>query len=141
MSKFTENMKVIVIGENNEIKKGTIKEVYEELGYAIVEMPNGELEKVELKNLGILPETEAVNDENQNKQPNKPEFLPEITITHDEFRQRSLDVIRPTNVRELLKDKMGEIENPMITVDIALMGALVIAWLEDELFKVKSENE
>lgn len=90
MVEFKEGMAVIVIGEFNEIKKGTIKDLYASLGYAVVDFGNDVLQKVPFNEIGILPKTEAVEAE----QPEEPKeeatekeviVKEEITITQEDF--------------------------------------------------------
>ena len=57
MSKFKVNMRVAVIDEN-EIRKGTIRNIYDAIGVAIVHFDNDAVEKVGFSRLGILEEDE-----------------------------------------------------------------------------------
>lgn len=80
MSKFDVGMRVVVI-ENNVVRKGVIKTLYESLEMTIVEFDDGNVEKVHFSRLGIESET---ND--QEEETTEPLEKSEITITPNEFR-------------------------------------------------------
>ena len=81
MSKFDVGMRVVVI-ENNVVRKGVIKTLYESLEMSIVEFDDGNVEKVHFSRLGIESET---ND--QEEKTTESLEKSEITITPDEFRE------------------------------------------------------
>lgn len=97
MSKFKTGMRVVVIDENNEVRKGVINTVYEDMEIAIVKFDDGNVEKVHFSYLGIEPETK-----DQEEKPTEPVEKSEITITPDEFKKIASKVVMK-NV-----EKMGE---------------------------------
>lgn len=106
--------------ENGKIVKGTIKEVYLEVGYAVVAFDCGDVKKVLLSNLAVLPE------ENQEpKSPTEPVEKSEITITPEEFRNIACDVVaRKTK------------DNPLV----GLVTTLLLADIHKALF-IEGDNE
>ena len=87
MSKFNPGVRVFVIDENHEMKKGVIKAVYESVSIAIVKFDDGNVEKVNVNCLGICRE------EPTKTEPSEPVEKSEITITPEEFRKISSRVI------------------------------------------------
>ena len=125
MSKIKENMKVIVIGENNKIENGTVKTVYEKLGTAIVELDDGYIIKVRLIDLGI-PETSEPVEDIKEEPKREPVEKSEITITPEEFRNIGVDVIK----------KQAK-KNPMIVLPFTVF----LAELHKALFFDAVEND
>jgi hypothetical protein len=131
MVEFKEGMAVIVIGEFNEIKKGTIKDIYASLGYVIVDFGNGVLEKVEFDKLGILPETEPIEAE----QPEEPDKNPkkdriektEITITPEKFRKITSRVVGKESAQG----------GPILMI----VGSILLAEIHKALFIDAWEND
>lgn len=80
MSKFNEGQRVVVIGDNNDLKYGEINTLYETAKIAIVRFDDDTIEKVHFSDLGIVPKTEA-------SEPVESVEKSEITITPGEFRQ------------------------------------------------------
>lgn len=105
MSKFKPGFRVVVIdGDTHEIRKGVINATYEEVEIAIVKFDDGNVEKVSFDCLGIEPEPTV-----QEEKPTEPVEKSEITITPDEFRNVSMNV-----VEEMTKDQ------PMVGLAITL---------------------
>lgn len=77
--KINEGDKVGII-ENGQLLKGVVKSVYPEINSAVVKFDSGDVEKVALTNLAVLPEE-------KNQEPKKPVEKSEITITREDFRK------------------------------------------------------
>lgn len=80
MSKFEIDQKVLVV-EDNELKPGTIRSLYETLGIAIVDFGEAEYKKVKIDNIAIEHESE------KDAESNEPIERAEITITPNEFKE------------------------------------------------------
>ena len=98
MSKFKPGVRVVVIdGDTSLLRKGVVKDAHEDLGIAIVKFDDGNVEKVDFNCLGIDPEAEK-----QAEKQAGPIEKSEITITPEEFRKISVDLIvkesKDTNV-------------------------------------------
>ena len=83
MSKLTKGTDVVVV-DGNELKKGNVRDVYEVVGIAIVDLGEGVYKKVPIEQIAIIPETERQA---------KPKSKSEITITPDEFMDITSKVI------------------------------------------------
>lgn len=105
MSKFEIDQKVLVV-EDNELKPGTIRSLYETLGIAIVDFGEAEYKKVNIDKIAIVHENE------KNAESNEPIERAEITITPNEFMEIATSV--------LAKEAKG-MDNP-----IMFMGACSI---------------
>ena len=97
MKKFKIGDRVIVI-EDNEVKRGTIKNIYPELCTIIVEFDDGNVGKVSELFIAHEPKTETkaettVESEVEEKHEDAPRMRSEITITPDEFREVAVKVI------------------------------------------------
>ena len=122
MSKFKTGMRVVVIDENNEVRKGVINTVYEDMEIAIVKFDDGNVEKVHFSYLGIEPETKA-----QEEKPTEPVEKSEITITPDEFKKIGTKVMT-----EIIK-KGGPV--------LGFACTIIIANLHKALFFDAVDNE
>ena len=86
MSKFEIDQKVLVV-EDNELKPGTIRNLYETLGIAIVDFGGAEYKKVKIDNIAIEHDTE------KNTKSDEPIEREEITITPNEFMEIATSVL------------------------------------------------
>lgn len=87
MKKFNIGDRVIVI-EDNEVKRGTIKNVYSDLQIFIVEFNDGSVGKVVADKIALEPKAETTAEaEAQEKREDVPRMKSEVTITPDEFRE------------------------------------------------------
>lgn len=127
MSKFRENM-VVGLNVNNEIKKGTIKTLYEDVDVAIVEMGNGEIKKAHFIELIILTEAEPVESVRTDT----------ITITREDFVHALAQAVTPTELRKL---NGSGVLNDHDVFTLALSGIVVGHALENVLFGEKVEND
>ena len=120
MSDFKTGTRVNVINWcSNEIKKGVINTVFEDIEIAIVQFDDGNVEKVYFSSLSIDQATEAKAQE----EPTEPVEKSGITITPDEFRKIAVDVIT----------KESEKGGPILTiVCILLVSKLHRAIFGDE---------
>jgi hypothetical protein len=87
--RFTEGAKVITI-EDNKIKKGVIKSLYDTMSIAIVKFEDGSVGKIEISKLALD------QDEKKHEEPEKPTESvekSEITITPEEFRNIAVGVV------------------------------------------------
>ena len=94
MSKFNPGVKVLVIGEDNEVRYGVIQNAYDDVGIAIVKFTDDTVEKVHYNRMGIEPETVS-------QEINEPVEKTEITITEDYFKEVCVDVIAEKTVGNL----------------------------------------
>ena len=103
--------------DNSEIRTGTIKEIYGQLNIAIVAFDDGDVEKVHVSDLGILPEKKV-------QEPKEPVEKSEITITPDEFEKVASRVVAE-EAKKLGKD--GVLFGLALTIVTAkIHGALFI---------------
>lgn len=114
MSKFLYGTRVAFIGENNELKEGTVKEAYDDLKVATVLIDNGDLVKTRFTDLAILPEkvTQDEKPAEETTETTAPIEKSEITITPDEFREKSVKVLSK------LSKEIGEPMLPMVGIAI-----------------------
>jgi hypothetical protein len=126
MSKFRENM-VVGINVNNEIQKGTIKTLYEDVDVAIVEMENGEIKKAHFIELIILKEVE----------PDESVRTDTITITRKDFVHALARAVTPTELRKLNGSDVME-NRDLFT--LAMSGIVVGHALENVLFGEEVKN-
>ncbi len=120
MSKLIKGSRVGMI-ENGKIVKGTVKEVYFEVGYAVVEFDCETTRKVLLSNLAVLPE-----ESQEPKSPTEPVEKSEITITPEEF--------------ENIAGKVGAKLAFKFGPDFILKSAILMAKLHEALF-IEGDNE
>lgn len=132
MSKFKTDMRVFVIDENNEVRKGVINVVYEAMEIAIVKFDDGNVEKVNVNCLGICRE------EPTKTEPSEPVEKSEITITRDEFKKALAKSVSPTT---LIKLSGSEDLSPMMLLDLALSGIVIGKSLEKVLFEDYGEDD
>lgn len=139
MSKFREDMRVVVIGEDNEIRKGTIKNVHDDIETAIVNMDDGNVEKVKFANMGI------VKEENQSVE-ETPEVKAEVqegakVITKDQFIEALSDVTSPEGMLEgIPKDKADEVD-PLSLMMKGMTVMIVGTEILEKLYQDKEEIE
>lgn len=88
MGKIKEGARVVVVEENNEIKRGVVRDVFDELATAIVDLDDGSVEKVSFYRMGIEPETKATEEK-----PTEPVEKSEVTITPADFMKICSDTI------------------------------------------------
>lgn len=81
---LTKGQKIVVV-EDNELKHGTIRDLYEKVGIAIVDFGEGLYKKVHIDKIAICDEKTAEID--------KPVEKSEITITPSEFMEITTNVI------------------------------------------------
>lgn len=132
MSKFREGMLVVIIGENNEILRGTVKTVYDPLKVATVELPDGSLGKVKFSDMGIVEESQSVEE--------TPEVKAEVqegakVITKDQFIEALEQVTSPEG---MLGDKVTEVD----PISLVVKGATVMivgTMIAEKLFQDKEE--
>lgn len=82
MCKFKPGVRVIVIDEDHEIRRGVINAVYPDIKLTIVKFDDGNVEKVGFNYLGIEPDNKV-----QEEKPTEPVEKSEITITPAEFKK------------------------------------------------------
>lgn len=121
MSKFNVGMRVVVI-ENNVVRKGVIRTLYESLEMAIVEYDDGNVEKVHFSYLGIESET---ND--QEEETTEPLEKSEITITPDEFKKIAVRACAEVSVKG----------GPAT----AILSGILVAHIHSALFFNGGEND
>ena len=119
MGKFKPGVRVVVIDENHELRKGVIKDVYPGINTAIVTFDDGNVEKVRFNYLGIDQETK--------EKPTEPAEKSEITITPDEFRNIAVDVITKES------EKGGLL--------LSMVGTILVSKLHIALFVDEGEND
>lgn len=79
-------VRVVVIDENHNVRKGAVKVCYGGLDTVLVRFDDGNVEKVPFKKIGIEPE--AQEDEKK-----EPEEKTMITITPDEFEKITTKIV------------------------------------------------
>lgn len=121
MGKFKPGVRVVVIDENHELRKGIIKEVYPEIYTAIVKFDDGNVEKVGFNYLGIDPETKV-----QEEKPTEPVEKSEITITPDEFRKIGVNTMVALSKDDLV---------------VGLVLSVFMGKLHEALFCDEGEND
>lgn len=87
MSKLNPGVKVFVIDENHEMKKGVINAVHESVSIAIVKFDDGSVEKVNVNCLGIYREEPT-------EETKEPVEKTEITITPEKFKKIAMKVMK-----------------------------------------------
>ena len=85
MSKFKPGVRVVVIDENNELKKGVIKSIFESVNIAIVEFDDDTIGKVNITNLGICREEPTEEPTEPEKKIRTLDKNTEVTITLGDF--------------------------------------------------------
>lgn len=82
----------VVMVQNHELKRGTIKNIYTDLirPILVVEFDNGEVEKVYPEDVAIEPKAEVKADQEVKEESTSKQKL-EITITPEEFRKISVE--------------------------------------------------
>lgn len=83
--KINEGDRVGLI-ENGQLLRGIVKNVYPEINIAVVKFDCGDIEKVALTNLAVLPEE-------KDQDPKEPVIKSEITIKRDEFRKIAVKLV------------------------------------------------
>lgn len=135
MSKFLYGTRVAFIGENNDLKEGVIKEAFDDMQVATVLMDNGDLVKTRFTDLAILPEkviqdekpAEEITETTETTETTAPIEKSEITITPDEFREKSVKVLSKLS---------KEIGDPMLP----MVGVAIISEVHKALFLESPEN-
>lgn len=125
---FKSGMRVVFV-EDSEIKKGTIRDAYDNIQTATVKLDDESVAKVPYSRLSAepIPEpTEEVKEEPKKKIVEKSE----ITITHEEFRHKTAEV-----TAKLLEDD----EAPKM--EILMLSAFLYSRLGKELFKEEVDDE
>lgn len=122
MNKFKVGVRVIVIGDNQEVRKGVIQSLFEEMRLSIVKFDNGNVEKVRFDNMYIDSETKAPEEKTT-----KPVEKSEITITPDEFKKICSEAV----CKLAIKTKP----------EILLLGAVIAAEIHRKLFFDAVEND
>lgn len=139
MSKIRENLRVVVIGENNEIRKGTVKSVCPEIRVAVVKMDDGNMEKVpydcisvdESRNENVSSEPEKVQEEKTESQDGAK------VITREAFNNAVNYVTSPEG---MLNGK--DIDVDPFSLMIKGMTVMIIGMkIGDDLYKDKKEIE
>lgn len=138
MSKFKEGTKVIFV-EDNEIKRGTIKKVFDNLDTVFIDLEDGSVVKKLLDNVAIdqsEPVEDLTSDEkSQEEKTPKNKFLDEnlkseITITREAFS----DVIARVTAREI--EKMGP-KGLLLGMSFTLFASKI----QVELFRKEENND
>jgi hypothetical protein len=136
MTKIKEGLNVIVIGNDNQVRKGIVKKAYDFMKTAIVEFEDGFLEKVPVAKIGVDPFPTTNNNApvEEPKEPDKSSEFElreklEITITKDQLFKASSEI-----TVEMMDDNPLVI--PIISKFIVLLGLKLFTNL-DEL----KENE
>ena len=93
MKVFNEDMRVIFIDEDNELRRGVITSAYDALRTAIVKTDDGDVKKVPFSKMAIDDREDTKPIEEPVPEKCEPVEKPEITITPDEFRDISTTVI------------------------------------------------
>ena len=122
MCKFKPGVRVIVIDEDHEIRRGVINAVYPDIKLAIVKFDDGNVEKVGFNYLGIESDNKA-----QEEKPTEPVEKSEITITPDEFKKTGTKVMS-----EFIKK-----HDPML----GMFAGVIIAEIHKKLFFDAVDNE
>ena len=126
MSKFLNGTRVGFIGDDNYLKEGTIKQAFDDMQVATVLMDNGDLVKVKFSSLAILPE--KTNQGETPSEATEPIEKSEITITPDEFKEKSVKVI----------SKLSKEVNDSV---LPMLGIMIISRVHRALFLEESEND
>ena len=128
--KMSVGDRVIMI-KNHELRKGTIRKIYADISTPIlvIEFDDGEIEKVYPKDVALEPkterqETEPVKEEVKEK---KPVEKSEITITPEEFREISTNLIAEESL----------IGGPLLLS----LGTILVSKLHIALFADEGEND
>jgi hypothetical protein len=134
MSKFKTDMRVVVIDENNEVRKGVINTVYEDMEIAIVKFDDGNVEKVHFSYLGIEPDTKV--QENQAFKTESQEGAK--IISKDRFIEAVQYVTSPENI---LHGKAIENIDPMSLMIKGMAVMCVGMNMVEKLYQDKEEIE
>lgn len=136
MNKFKVGVRVIVIGDNQEVRKGVIQSLFEEMRLSIVKFDNGDVEKVRFDNMCIDPETKAQDE--KAPEPVKNESREGVkVITKTQFTDILMSITTPEG---MLGDKVNEVD-PM-SLMLKSMAVIVVGRnISNELFQDKEEIE
>ena len=85
----TEGARVVFVGDNHKVIRGTVKKVYLDCSVVIVDTDDGETAKVHFSDLGF----EEENDVQEEQTEKRPVEKSEITITPEEFAKIASRVI------------------------------------------------
>lgn len=136
MNKFKVGVRVIVIGDNQEVRKGIIQSLFEEMRLSIVKFDNGNVEKVRFDNMYIDPETKAQDE--KAPEPVKNESREGVkVITRTQFTNILMSITTPEG---MLGDKVNEV-NPMSLMLKSMAVMAVGTNICNELFQDKEEIE
>ena len=91
MSKFMYDTKVIFVGDDNQVERGSIQKTFDDLKIATVKTEKGELKKIPFDKLGMVPDPVEVEEKKNDSK--KLIEKSEITITPDEFMELTVRVI------------------------------------------------
>lgn len=127
MNKFKVGARVIVIGDNKEVRKGVIQSLFEEMRLSIVKFDNGDAEKVRFENMYIDPETKAQDEKAQEEKTTEPVEKSEITITPDEFKKICSEAVCKLAIKT--------------EPEILLLGAVIAAEIHIKLFFDAVDND
>ena len=128
MNKFKVGARVIVIGDNQEVRKGVIQSLFEEMRLSIVKFDDGNVEKVRYENMYIDPETKAQDEKAQEKKAPEPIEKSEITITSEEFKDEVANFAADFTIEQS-------------SIKLGMMTTLVGAELAKRLFRKPVEND
>lgn len=120
----------VVMIENHELRRGTIKNIHAELlrPILIVEFDDGEIEKVLADDVALEPKTEVKEDQEvKEEKTSKPVEKSEITITPDEFREISTNLVAE-------ESKQGG-------AMLMMLGTILMSKLHEALFVDEGEND
>lgn len=132
MSKFSEGTRVVVI-EDNEVKRGTIKSTYSALEIAVIEFDDGEVEKVGFDQLGIEPETKV----QKNREVKTESQEGAKVITEDQFIEAVNYVTSP---KGMLGDKVDEVDPSSVMIKGVVIKIIGMR-IGKKLFQDKEEIE
>ena len=115
MSKFNEGMSVMIIDEDNIIRKGKVQAAYDELKVAIVKFEDGATEKVPYDMIGI----EVAKSESQDTEP-----IESKRITMREFISHVCDIAFSSTVRDKFRDKSVPVSKGVLAGGMSLIDIL-----------------
>jgi hypothetical protein len=114
MSKLNLGTRVVVIGEDNEVKKGVITNIHDSIDMAVVHMDNGAFEKIRFCDIGI--DTDAERGEDAPEENTAPVITAEAIIkTTAEVTAKLANLISYKDVL-LIKKIMNDVVNTLFPI-------------------------
>lgn len=145
MSKFREDMRVTVTTADNELKKGTIKNVYDDIETAIVKFDDGQTCKVPFSQIVVCIEPNCQEMPESDIQ-ETPEVKTEVqegakVITRDQFDEALGYLTSPEGMLDgIPKDKADEVDS----LSLMLKGMTIMivgSEIAEKLYQDKEEIE